>query len=434
MIQDECLEIHGPCRLDGRVHLEGAKNAALPGLVVSLLADEPLTLENVPDVLDIHNLLAILRSLGLEYEPYPAGVTIYPATRLSSEPSSELVQRIRASFMVLGPLCARTGYARGAYPGGCAIGQRPVDQHLNGLSALGMDVTLHDHRVELKAGNLHGAKIRFDIVTVTGTEHLMMTAALIPDTTILENCAREPEVVQLAEMLTSMGAEIQGAGTERIVIRGRKQLAGGRFYIIPDRIEAGTYIIATLATRGRVCLHPVRRDHMGALIESLEMFQPRLSWENSQTLIVDATQCDSGFPHEIRTEPFPGFPTDLQAQWMVLQTQIIGVSTIEETVFPERFRHALELVRLGAEITVSPPRATVKGKTPLKGAKVKATDLRASACLVVAGLVAEGTTLIQGVEHLDRGYVALDTKLQSLGAVIHRKVADVMPSRLAVVG
>ena len=424
------LEILGPVTLQGDVRVEGAKNAALPCLAAGLMTVETVEFTNVPDVIDIHNLIGVLRSLGVHAEMRRGRARIQAEHVTAMEPAADLVRRLRASFLVLGPLGVRLGRARAAYPGGCAIGARPVDQHLKGLAAFGFDVTVHDEVVEIRGGSLHGADFRFDLKTVTGTEHLLLTAAGIADVTVLENCAREPEIVQLAEMLHTMGAEIQGAGTERIIVRGRRELGGGRFSVIPDRIEAGTYILAAVATRGRVRVHPVRREHLRALLEHLRIFEPRLVWEATDTLLVDARNRRDGVPHALRTEPFPGFPTDLQAQWMVLQTQVEGESTIEETVFPERFKHAWELQRLGARVRVNGPVAVVRGKTPLRGGDVYATDLRASAGLVIAGLVAQGRTLVHELHHLDRGYHQMDAKLRALGGRL-RRFAPKVPAAAA---
>lgn len=412
------LAIEGPGTLQGEVTIEGAKNAALPCLVASLLTPDTITIRRVPDVIDIHNLCQILVDLGVRLFESGDRIEITASTLTKDRPDDELVRRLRASFLVLGPLALRKGRASVCYPGGCAIGRRPVDQHLKGLSALGFDIIIHDHAVEIDARNVKPGRFRFDLVTVTGTEHLMMTAAGIPGTTLLENCAREPEVTQLAHMLMAMGAEIEGVGTDCLVIHGKRELGGCEVTIIPDRIEAGTYILAAVASRGRIVLEPCETQHLQALLERLEPFE--LTFEaQGERLLVDARYRTDGRPDYLITEPYPGFPTDLQAQWMVLMTQVQGDSQILETVFPERFRHAFELNRMGAHIEVHPPKAVIHGPTPLRGTEVVASDLRASASLVIAALIAEGTTVIHDIYHLHRGYAKMEAKLRSLGVRIN---------------
>ena len=415
MTPSSCLSIEGPCTITGHVRIEGAKNAALPCLVAALLTTEPVTLHRIPDVIDIHNLALILEDLGVDIAVNESTITLQARKITKTRPNDELVRRLRASFLVLGPLAVRQGRAQVAYPGGCAIGRRPVDQHLKGLAALGFNISVHDHSVDVDASDARAGHFRFDITTVTGTEHLMMTAAALSGTTILENCAREPEVSQLADMLNRMGAHIEGAGQDRIVIHGNPELGGCSLSIIPDRIEAGTYILAAVATRGHITLEPCVPEHLEALFSTLESYQPRVRRIGSERLEVDARNRPDGKPVHLITEPFPGFPTDLQAQLMVLMTQTPGSSSIRETVFPERFHHAFELNRMGARVEVHPPEAIVHGVTPLHGTDVAATDLRASASLVIAALLASGTTTIHHIHHLHRGYAHMESKLRALG-------------------
>ncbi len=413
------LWIEGPVRLFGTVSIEGAKNAALPCLAAALLTDAPVVLHRVPDVRDVATQIALLRHLGADVVQTGDTVTVRAATVRADTPLPELTRQMRASFLLLGPLALRMGRARVAYPGGCAIGPRPVDIHLAGLVAFGFDIRETEDFVEIERRTLRGIRFQFPRVTVTGTEHLLMVAAGIPDVTVLDNCAQEPEVVQLVELLCAMGAEIEGAGTSRLIIRGRRELGSAEITIIPDRIEAGTYAVAAAVTRGRVTLQHARPDHLRVLLDILTGQGVRwvaTPWD----LIVDACDVDTPLPLTIVTRPYPGFPTDLQAQIMVWMTQAEGVSEIEETVFPQRFRHAKELARMGARVDVSPPRAWVRGPTSLHGASVRATDLRASAGLVIAALCARGVTCIAGVHHLDRGYARLDEKLRALGARVWR--------------
>ncbi len=429
MSPHSCLSIEGPCAITGHVPIEGAKNAALPCLVAALLTTEPVTLQRVPDVIDIRNLALILEDLGVEIAINETTITLQARRITKSRPHDDLVRRLRASFLVLGPLSVRQGRAQVAYPGGCAIGRRPVDQHLKGLAALGFDVSVHDHSVDVDASNARAGYFRFDLITVTGTEHLMMTAAALPGTTVLENCAREPEVSQLADMLTQMGAQIEGAGHDRLVIHGNRDLGGCSLCIIPDRIEAGTYILAAVATRGHITLEPCVPEHLEALLTVLEPYQPRIQRTGAERLEVDARGRLNGEPLHLITEPFPGFPTDLQAQLMVLLTQTPGTSRIRETVFPERFHHAFELNRMGARVEVHPPEATVLGATALHGTDVAATDLRASASLVIAALLASGTTTIHNIHHLHRGYAHMESKLRALG--VNLRFGEPITARVA---
>jgi UDP-N-acetylglucosamine 1-carboxyvinyltransferase len=417
----DVLVLEGPSTLCGEIPIAGAKNAVLPCMAAALLTAEPLVLENVPPVQDVFTLRELLTRLGVDVQVDGDQWTLRAERVVSTVVPSDLTRRMRASFLTLGPLGVRFGSAEVAYPGGCAIGERPVDLHLAGLEALGFEVDPTGGRVRIRARRLRGAVFEFAKVTVTGTEHLMMTAAAIPATTVLRNCAREPEVVQLAELLRSMGADIEGAGTAQVVVRGTSVLRGAAVRVIPDRIEAGTYAIATVLTRGRVVLRGAQADHWTALVGVLAE-QGAVVEAGSDGVLVDARGIDAFRPLRVRTEPYPGFPTDLQAQLMVLMTQAAGVSEVVETVFPDRFHHVADLRRMGAHIELVKPVARVYGPTPLRGALVTASDLRASACLVLAGLVARGVTVVTQVHHLDRGYVRMEEKLRQAGAAIRREV------------
>ncbi len=412
------LVIDGGTPLRGEVAVSAAKNAALPAMCAALLTSEPLVLDNVPDLADVATMCSVLGLLGSEVSREPTGATTLRVPKLAShEAPYELVSTMRASVLVLGPLLARGGAARVALPGGCAIGVRPIDQHLKGFQKLGADVVIRNGYVEARASRLKGARVTTDLVTVTGTENLMMAAALAEGTTILENSAREPEVSDLARLLVSMGARIDGAGTERIEIHGVPELRGARHRIIPDRIEAGTLLIAGAITGGDVTLTGVTPRHLTATLAKLE--------ECGAAISVDRDRVRSRGPErpqaaDINTSPFPGFPTDMQAQAMALLGLADGLSKITETIFENRFMHAAELCRMGANIVTEGSTAVVRGVPTYQGAPVMATDLRASASLVLAGLAARGTTQISRVYHLDRGYERLDAKLESLGARIRR--------------
>jgi UDP-N-acetylglucosamine 1-carboxyvinyltransferase len=412
------IRIVGGNRLSGRVEIGGAKNAVLPTMAACLLTDEPIVLENVPDVWDVGTMRRLLSELGAE-------VTKHDATRLGLRVSSlrsfeapyELVKTMRASVMVLGPLVAHHGKARVSLPGGCAIGARPINLHTAALEKLGAKVKLEHGFVEAETDGLRGATIHFDNVTVTGTENILMAACLARGTTVLENCAQEPEVVDLAAMLNRMGAWVEGAGTRTLRIEGVERLHGVEHPVIPDRIEAGTYLAAGALVGEDVELTNCRPEHMTAVIDKLVEMGARI--ETGETSI-RVKRSDPMRPANIRTLPYPGFPTDMQAQIMVLLTQANGSSLITETIFENRFMHVSELNRMGAQIELDGHAAVVKGPTPLSGARVMATDLRASACLVLAGLIAEGQTLIDRVYHLDRGYEPIERKLAALGAHIER--------------
>lgn len=422
------LRIHGPTRLAGTVHASGAKNAALPILAAGLLTDEPITLHRLPAVRDIRTMLALLQHLGVDHRAAEAteeggdgGIVLLPdggATGSADEAPYELVKTMRASALVLGPLLARRGHARVSLPGGCAIGVRPIDQHLAGLEALGATVTIEHGYVEARVGRLRGAHFRFAVPTVGGTENLMMAAVLAQGSSVLENCAREPEIVDLARLLVSMGARIEGAGSSTLEIEGVASLHGAEHRVIADRIEVGTYLVGGAITRGDVTVRGCEAADLAPLLEKLDEIGARVEC-GAGDIRVRAE--DSLRSQSIVTAPHPGFPTDLQAQYMALMTQAGGVSTISETVFENRFQHVPELVRMGADIRVERGTyAQVHGPTTLSGANVMATDLRASASLVLAGLVAEGETVVDRIYHLDRGYEKMESKLQKLGGRVER--------------
>ncbi len=412
------LEIEGGIPLKGSVGVSAAKNAALPALAAALLTSEPLVFPNVPDLQDVTTMTRLLETLGarVERDGHRARVQV---PRVASETAPyELVSTMRASVVVLGPLVARHGSARVALPGGCAIGVRPIDQHLKGLARLGAEIAIENGYVVARAGRLKGARITTDIVTVTGTENLIMAATLAQGTTVIENAAREPEVVDLARLLTAMGARIDGAGTARIEIEGVPELGGASHSIVPDRIEAGTLIVAGAITRGDVTVTGLVPDHLTAVLDKLEecgiALQVGPDW-------VRVRGPERPRAADVITSPFPGFPTDMQAQLMTLLGLADGQSRVTETIFENRFMHAAELVRMGASIETEGSTAIIRGVAAYQGAPVMASDLRASAALVLAGLAARGRTRISRVYHLDRGYERLEVKLGSLGARIERR-------------
>ncbi|RMG42387.1 MAG: UDP-N-acetylglucosamine 1-carboxyvinyltransferase [Acidobacteria bacterium] len=412
------LVIDGGHALDGAVRISGAKNAALPALSATLLTSGEVRLDNVPDVRDVSTMIELLGTLGVRAERLGRHRWALSAPELvSAEAPWDLVRRMRASVLVLGPLLARHGRARVSLPGGCAIGARPIDRHLAGLERMGAEIRLEHGYIEARADRLQGAEITFEDVTVTGTENLMMAACLARGTTVLRNAAREPEVEDLASLLIAMGARIEGHGTRTITIEGVEELHGAEHRIIPDRIEAGTYLVAAAITGGRVTLEAVDPGHLGVVLERLE--RVGLGLECGRDWI-RAQRAGALRAHDMVTEPYPGFPTDLQAQYMVLMTQAGGLSRISEQIFEARFMHVPELLRMGASIELSGHTAAVEGPTPLTGAEVTASDLRASACLVLAGLAARGRTVVHRVYHLDRGYEAIEEKLGRLGARIER--------------
>lgn len=416
--------IRGGARLSGAIHISGAKNAALPLMVASLLTDETLTLRNVPDLADIGQLSSILSVLGVAADFQRSETATHTMVLRAREITSttapyDLVRRMRASFLVLGPLLARMGEARVSLPGGCAIGPRPVDLHLKGLEAMGAEIALEDGYVVASAkGGLKGARFAFPFVSVGATENLIMAASLAKGTTILENAAREPEIAELATLINLMGGRVEGIGTATLAITGVPHLGGADFAVVADRIETGTFAMAVGATGGEVELLGARPDHLGAVIPVLEKTGLAISATN-QGLKVKRNGARPK-PADITTEPYPGFPTDLQAQFMALMATADGTAHIAETIFENRFMHVPELARMGAMIEISGQTATVHGVERLKGAPVMATDLRASVSLVIAGLAAEGDTIVNRVYHLDRGFERLEKKLTACGADITR--------------
>ncbi len=411
------LRIKGGTPLAGEVRASGAKNAALPILCASLLTPEPLHLTNVPRLNDVGTMEALLTQMGVRLDARkPGAVTLDAASIDWPLAPYELVKTMRASILALGPLLARCGEARVSLPGGCAIGLRPVDQHVKGLTALGAAIDLEHGYINAR-GRLRGANIVFDMVTVTGTENLLMAATLAEGTTVLENAAREPEVIDLAQCLLAMGAKITGAGTDRITIEGVARLHGATHTIMPDRIETGTFLAAVAATGGDVHVTGTQPDSLASVIDKFREAGADI------TIDGDVIRVRRDGPLQsvnIRTVPHPGFPTDMQAQFMALATRAHGTAVITETIFENRMMHVQELRRLGADIEVEGSTAVVKGVAKLTGADVMATDLRASACLVIAGLVAEGATTIDRIYHLDRGYERIEEKLMGLGAHIER--------------
>ncbi|HLX27270.1 MAG TPA: UDP-N-acetylglucosamine 1-carboxyvinyltransferase [Casimicrobiaceae bacterium] len=412
------LIIQGGERLRGEVRVSGAKNAALPLLCASLLTSEPLTLTNVPRLNDVRTMRSLLSQMGVRPEtPEPDAITL-DASRIDWPLAPyELVKTMRASILALGPLLARCGEARVSLPGGCAIGLRPVDQHIKGLEAMGAEIDLTHGYINARATRLRGASFLFDVVTVTGTENLMMAATLADGVTTLDNAAREPEIADLAACLVAMGARIDGAGTDRIVVEGVQRLSGARHAIMPDRIETGTFLTAAAATHGDVVVADANPDSLAAVVDKLREAGALID-ANGSTIRVRGNGALSAT--NVRTAPFPAFPTDMQAQFMALAARADGASVITETIFENRMMHVQELKRLGADIEVEGNAAIVRGVARLTGANVMATDLRASACLVIAGLVADGETTIDRIYHLDRGYERIEEKLCALGARIRR--------------
>lgn len=416
------LIIEGGVPLHGEVVVSGAKNAALPILCAGLLAETPLTLTGVPELRDVASTLKLLDTMGVKVSKNGDQVTLDASDVASFEATYDMVKTMRASILVLGPLLARFGTARVSLPGGCAIGSRPVDLHIKGLQAMG--AAMHITHGYIQASTLHlpnrrlqGAKYYMDLVTVTGTENLMMAAALAQGTTVLENAAKEPEVVDLAECLNKMGARIKGAGTDTITIEGVERLNGAQHHIVCDRIEAGTYMVAAAMTGGEVTLKNARADLLEAVIEKLREAGASISHDTNSITVKSDGKLKAV---NVRTAPHPAFPTDMQAQFMAMNTVAEGVSTVIETIFENRFMHVQELQRMGANIDVQGNTALVKGVAALEGASVMATDLRASAGLVLAGLVADGETVIDRIYHLDRGYEKLEEKLNQLGAKVRR--------------
>ncbi|MCB5363622.1 UDP-N-acetylglucosamine 1-carboxyvinyltransferase [Pusillimonas sp. CC-YST705] len=411
------LLITGGRSLNGEIAISGAKNAALPILCASLLSADTLELDNVPELKDIGTTLSLLQQMGVSFERSGHQVKLQAAQLDSLEAPYELVKTMRASILVLGPLLARFGQARVSLPGGCAIGQRPVDQHIKGLAALGADIRIEHGFVVAQAKRLKGATIRTDMVTVTGTENLMMAAVLAEGQTILENAAREPEVTDLAELLIKMGARIEGHGTDRIVIDGVERLHGASHRIVPDRIETGTFLCAVAATGGDIMLKGTAPVTLGAVLDKLR--EAGLTLETGPDWI-RGTMNHRPRAVGFRTYEYPAFPTDMQAQLMALNCVAEGTAVIVENIFENRYMHVQELRRMGANIDIDGPTAVVTGVARLSGAKVMATDLRASASLVIAGLAAEGETTVERIYHLDRGYERMEDKLCAVGADIRR--------------
>jgi UDP-N-acetylglucosamine 1-carboxyvinyltransferase len=415
------IHVEGGTRLEGEVRVSGSKNATLPLMAASLLGESATTLRNVPDLADVSTLLQLLRTMGAEAERVPGAdrhvVRVQAGAAIHPEAPYDLVRKMRASVLVLGPLLARYGWARVSLPGGCAIGARPIDQHLKGLRALGAEIVLEGGYVEARAERLRGAVVRFDKVTVTGTENVLMAAVLAEGTTVLENAAREPEVEDLARALGAMGARIRGAGTDTLVVEGVSRLSGVDHTVVADRIEAGTLLVAAAITGGDVHLQGAVAQHLDAVVGKLR--------DAGCTVVAtpEGVRCRGpATPHpvDLETTEHPGFPTDMQAQLMSLLSVADGTSVISENIFENRFMHVAELRRMGADIRVDGHTAVVKGVHTLSGAPVMATDLRASASLILAGLRASGVTRVARVYHLDRGYERLERKLQSLGARVTR--------------
>jgi UDP-N-acetylglucosamine 1-carboxyvinyltransferase len=422
------FRITGGRPLEGRVMISGAKNAALPAMAAALLTDQRVVLHNIPRVRDISTLRSLLEDLGVDssvtHEAHGNRIEIEARQLLNPVAPYELVKQMRASVLVLGPLVARFGQARVSLPGGCAIGVRPINLHLKGLEKLGASISFDHGYVNARANGLRGTDFYFDTISVTGTENLMMAATLAEGVTILENAAREPEVQDLAGLLNKMGAHIEGAGTHKIQIRGVNRLRGAEHTVIPDRIEAGTFLMAAAITGGELGVESCIPEHLTAVLAKLEKAGVQVLRNGTngsgrpQTLTVKPGSKLRA--QDMTTQEYPGFPTDMQAQYMTLMTQAEGSSVITETIFENRFMHALELARMGADIAVNGRRAVVCGRTTLSGAKIQASDLRASASLVLAGLAAEGETLIDRVYHIDRGYERIEEKLIQVGAKIVR--------------
>ncbi|MFL2545762.1 MAG: UDP-N-acetylglucosamine 1-carboxyvinyltransferase [Candidatus Rariloculaceae bacterium] len=413
------LEITGGERLSGEVVISGAKNAALPILAASLLAEGPVVLENVPHLNDVTTTVKLLRRMGV-------GITFHDGVRLEIDAGEineflapyDFVKTMRSSVLVLGPLLTRFGCADVSLPGGCAIGARPINLHVTGLQAMGADISIDNGYITARADRLHGARLILDTVTVTGTENLMMAAVLAKGETVIENAAREPEVVDLANFLTLMGAQIEGAGTDSISIQGVEKLTGATYSILPDRIESGTYLVAAAITGGKVKIKRTRPDHLDAVLMKLNEAGATIR-SGPDWIELDMTG-RRPLAVDLRTAPYPGFPTDMQAQFCALNAVAEGTGTVVETVFENRFMHLHELQRMGAQLTVEGNTAITRGVERLEGAPVMATDLRASASLVLAALVAGGVTVVDRIYHIDRGYERIEEKLSQLGAEIRR--------------
>jgi len=412
------IEIFGGNKLEGEVLISGAKNAALPFIASTILVDGKTFITNVPDLMDVKSILLLLQDLGAKCVYDNGNVEIDGSSINNTRADYDLVRKMRASILVLGPLLSRFGYARVSLPGGCAIGARPVDLHLKALELLGAKINIEHGYIEAKADQLIGNEIYFDTPTVTGTENIMMAATLAKGLTVLRNSAREPEIYALAEALNSMGADIKGAGTAIIEINGVKSLNASEISVIPDRIEAGTYMVAAAATCGDVVIKGCNPEHIGGIISKLRETGTIVELDNKSLRVRGIKKIKS---IDIKTLPYPGFPTDMQAQFMALMTIADNTSMIHETIFENRFAHANELLRMGADISISDGNyARVRGIQKLQGAQVMASDLRASASLIIAGLIAEGTTSISRVYHMDRGYDSIEKKFSQIGADIKR--------------
>ncbi len=415
----EKLLIKGGNRLKGKISCSGAKNAALPILAASILCDEKLVLKNLPYLQDITTMFELLGSMGAEILlDESMNFTINTANLNEIEARYELVKTMRASILVLGPLLARCGEAKIALPGGCAIGSRPVNYHLDSLKKMGVNINLRNGYIEAKVDQLKGADIIFDGITVTGTENLMMAATLAEGVTTLQNVAKEPEIKDLAEMLNKMGAKIEGAGSDLIKITGVEKLSGTEVQIPADRIEAGTYLVAAVVTKGEIVIDNINPDRLMCVIEKLKETGAMIEYDNNSISINMKESVPK--PVDIQTAPFPDFPTDMQAQFSVINAISSGTAKVNETVFENRFMHVLELNRMGCDVSVKGSQATIKGVHTLYGAEVMATDLRASASLIIAGLCAEGETIVDRIYHIDRGYERIEEKLNYLGAEITR--------------
>ena len=413
------LEVIGGTRLSGEVRISGAKNAALPILAASLLAEKPVILENIPYLNDVATTIKLLRGIGLEIDfNGHSRIVVEPSPISRFEAPYKLVKTMRASVLVLGPLLGRYGRAEVSLPGGCAIGSRPVNLHVAGLRAMGAEIGIENGNICARAKRLRGARIVLDTVTVTGTENLMMAAVLARGETVLENAAREPEVVDLADYLVELGAVIEGAGTNTIRIQGVDTLGGAHYTVLPDRIESGTYLVSGAITAGRVRIIGTRPDHLDAVIAKL--VEAGAAVECGEDWVELDMRGERPRAVDLHTSPYPGFPTDMQAQFCALNAIAVGAGVITETVFENRFTHALELQRMGADINVLGTTVVSRGVTDLAGAPVMATDLRASASLVLAGLAAAGKTVIERIYHIDRGYERIEEKLSLLGARIKR--------------
>lgn len=413
------LVIQGPCKLSGKIQVSGSKNAALPILMGCLLAETPVTLSNIPHLRDVTTTIQLLATMGVEvlFDEL-LNIEIDASSVHSKEAPYELVKTMRASILAMGPLLARFGEAKVSLPGGCAIGSRPVNIHIEGMKQMGAEIRVEQGYIFAKADRLKGADITMNPVTVTGTENLMMAAVLAEGTTVLRNSACEPEVSDLANFLNAMGAKISGIGTSTLVIEGVERLQGVRYRVIPDRIEAGTYLAAAALTQSKITVTDVVPEHLEAVLE--KFVEAGALVETSETTITLDMRNRTLKPVDIQTQPYPKFPTDMQAQFVVMNALAAGESKVEETIFENRFMHVSELTRMGADIRIDGHTAYIKGVAQLKGAPVMATDLRASASLILAGLVAEGETVVNRIYHIDRGYELIEEKFHKLGANIYR--------------